>query len=179
MAQLVRVEVLYPIPFAKSLEVTSWSVWVHRLRAVVLRKHPAHRYQLTLPQLLQKRGHVRRDVYNAGLAVFGQSLVHAPLGGVLQIPLDGDRVGIKIHRLPLQPAGLAPAAARIDKQQDKRPPLERLTIQTAQNIPRLLRGKSLVLCRKARILRLPGARNLVHWIPVYRIIQQGSLKQVM
>lgn len=36
VAQLVRVEVLYPIPFAKSLEVTSWSVWVHRLRAVVL-----------------------------------------------------------------------------------------------------------------------------------------------
>ena len=83
VAQLVRVEVLYPIPFAKSLEVTSWSVWVHRLRAVVLRKHPAHRYRLTLPQLLQKRGHVRRDVYNAGLAVFGQSLVHAPLGGIL------------------------------------------------------------------------------------------------
>ena len=27
VAQLVRVEVLYPIPFAKSLEVTSWSVW--------------------------------------------------------------------------------------------------------------------------------------------------------
>lgn len=83
VAQLVRVEVLYPIPFAKSLEVTSWSVWVHRLRAVVLRKHPAHRYQLTPPQLLQKHGHVRRDVYNAGLAVFGQGLVHAPLGGVL------------------------------------------------------------------------------------------------
>ena len=83
VAQLVRVEVLYPIPFAKSLEVTSWSVWVHRLRAIVLCKCPAHRYRLTLPQLLQKRGHVRRDVYYAGLSVFGQRLVHAPLGGVL------------------------------------------------------------------------------------------------
>lgn len=144
VTQFVRMKMFYPVPLPELPEILCGRVRVHRFRAVVLREHPAHRHGLRPAHYPKQLYNIRRNVHNTDFAVLGQSLVHSTVFGILQVSLDGDGSSVQIYRLPLQTAGLSPAAPGVNQQENKRLPLQRLIFQTAKNIPYFLGGERLV-----------------------------------
>lgn len=104
MAELMRMKVLDSISLFQLLEISGWSLRIHRLWGRLLRENIlADTFGgLLCAELLQQLNHIRANINSSRFAVFWIGKIDTGRLSILKVVTDCDGAGLPVNICPLE-----------------------------------------------------------------------------